>query len=280
LDFWKHDSPKQKYAKYICSGKHNHIWEALETAMNPLKLAQTFREQGWKVNIVDMKGVADKNLDVSHVLGCDVLGVECENGWIQGLYNKTYHDHSMGEPDLSSLDAKAQLELETMFRYRDCHYQGLLDDNKVVILQDTSLSSMLKNDCDPKKHDIYSLFANTTFLYNALRTQFGCHDELIDIGELLGIQDNTTKKVKNDTSTTKNDRMGDLEVDTALEKLGKEQLVSMGAKVAVPSLLLVGVIMAGIFLLYRRMRQGVEVVDLSAFDSGEIEEPFEDGEFT
>ena len=304
LSFWKHETAKSKsknktetesYATYICSGKHHRIWQALESSMNPLKLAETVRKEGWKVNIVDMAGVAAKNLDVAHVLGCDVLGVECENGWIRGLENRTSShasqpDSSSSSSSSSSLDAKVQIELETMFRYRDCHYQGLLDDHGVSILQDGSLSSLLKHDCDPSKHDIYKLLANTTFLYNALRTQFGCHDEWIDISELLGIMqdDNTTAMMANDSSTTtKKDPVDDLEIDGAL---GEEQFVStaitsnnnLGAKVAPPLLLVVVVAMVGIYLLQKRRRQAShQVVDLSAFDAYEIDEPsIEDAVFS
>jgi hypothetical protein len=281
LSFWKHDSAKSQnktYAAYICSGKHHKIWEALESSMNPLKLAETVREEGWKVNIVDMASVAAKNLDVAHVLGCDVLGVECENGWIQGLEDKTSSQagESDGKSDLSLLDTKAQMELEAIFRYRDCHYQGLVDNNGVKILQDGSLSSILKNECDPTKHDIYKLLANSTFLYNALRTQFGCHDEWIDIAELLGMQDSTAA-MANDSNTTKKDPVDNHEIDAAL---GEEEFVSkaiksnnLGAKVAPPVLLLVVITMAGIYLLQKRRHQDIhQVVDLSAFEPDPIED--------
>jgi hypothetical protein len=202
------------------------------------------------------------------------------------------------------LDAKVQTELETfLFRYRNCHYQGLIDDHGVNIFpQDisssssNSISSMLKNDCDPNKHDLYSLLANNTFLYNVLRTQFGCHDEWIDIDDLLGIiqedagtstststNANATNTSSTSTSTTKkkDDIVNDEEIGT-LAALGEEQFLSsknntnsnnnnLGAKVAAPLLLIFFfVTMTGIYLLLHKRRQHQAsilqvVVDLSAF---------------
>jgi hypothetical protein len=262
LSFYEKDSKhKEHYKHYICSGKHHEIWEALESSMNPFKLADTFRKEGWKVYMVDMEGVAAKQLNVAHVLGCHVLGVECKNGWIQGLQNQVEDREDEPDPDSSSLDDKIQIELETMFRYRDCHYRGIMDDPGFKIVQDGSLSSMLKHDCDYKKKDVYKLLANSTFLYNALRTQFGCHDEWIDIAELLG---NTTT----DGSSTDSD-------DTEDPTEGEEELVSKalsnstwGPKVVVPLflVLLVAVGTTGMFYLqYHKRHQGVQVPDLSAF---------------
>jgi hypothetical protein len=155
-----------------------------------------------------------------------------------------------------------------MFRYRDCHYRGIMDDPGFKIVQDGSLSSMLKHDCDYKKKDVYKLLANSIFLYNALRTQFGCHDEWIDIAELLG---NTIT----DGSSTESD---DTEDPTEVKEESVSKALSnsnWGPKVVVPLflVLLVAVGTIGMFYLqYHERHQDVQVPDLSAFKTHRVDD--------
>ena len=76
------------------------------------------------INLIDMGGVTKESLDISHVIGCDILHVPCTNniGWIDGLYNITTNKNQRKkrQPDitLEQLD-----QLESIFRLRDCSYQ-------------------------------------------------------------------------------------------------------------------------------------------------------------
>jgi hypothetical protein len=55
---------------------------------------------------VDTAGVVDENLEVAHVLGCDGLGMECQDGWIHGLEDKKYHAGKSENKFDDELDAK------------------------------------------------------------------------------------------------------------------------------------------------------------------------------
>jgi hypothetical protein len=295
LSFWKDATvvSKQTYAEYICSGDENAIMNALESSMNPLKLAKTVREAGWQVNIVDTARVAAKNLDVAHVLGCNVLGLDCQGGWIDGLEDKTFDAGEVdGELDASSLDAKVQTELESLFRFRDCHYKDVIDDDGIKILpHDNTISDMLKDECHHHKRDIYELLANSTFLYNVLRTQFDCHDGDIDINVLLGVKDSSGTGGQGSAGTGGQDGPGTGGQDgpgtggndVTTTKVNKETRTTKsntaGGEVVALLLLAVAVAMMGIYILHRRMQKPVKVVDLSAFDSEEnrdVELPIEE----
>lgn len=172
VSIWRQLSRKDRkaYAQFMCpdrpSGRDNNgttttteahwrLWEYLDAVANPLGLVGAmFDELGVgsdggvlsKVHLMDMRGIADAALDISHVIGCRVLGAKpCPNGWLSlrqdegggtasagggaaaATGNTTTalrENEKTGDPEL----AADQLEdMETLLRLRDCSYQGRME---------------------------------------------------------------------------------------------------------------------------------------------------------
>jgi hypothetical protein len=60
-------------------------WEALATAANPLGLVLELRSKNWNVVLIDMGGVEQDGLDISHTVACEILQVPCNNGMVEGV---------------------------------------------------------------------------------------------------------------------------------------------------------------------------------------------------
>ena len=178
---WKHNSDTD-YKEYLCQNP-NSVWESLDTAMNPLKLAKKIRElTGWNVLLIDMVGVAKYGTDVSHVIACDILGnTQCKDGWVWDRYNRTYHENSIVK-DLNDIKTEQKKELEILFRQRDCHYKkDLENDSQFHALHE----STLWQGCEPNHSDIYEQLADTDVFAALVQSQLGCWETQNKIEDFL-----------------------------------------------------------------------------------------------
>jgi hypothetical protein len=171
LSIWKQISRGKPYRGFVCQG--TKPWEHLENQGNPLAIVRELLLQHWNVTLIDMGGVERDGLDISHVLACEVLGVPCENGWVQGLEHTSMHaNNRSGDPGLTNVQLN---ELEWILRQRDCSYMDELkhrhDDGQLTVLhQDASLWQ----DCDKFDSSFQRSLRNTTFLLQLIQSQVDC----------------------------------------------------------------------------------------------------------
>jgi len=176
----------------------------LDCVANPLGLVATLLEafptERTTVHLMDMQGIANVEMDVGHVIACDVLEVPCTTQhWLPNLDNIPISLNTrVGDSGLTS----SQLEdMGWLLRQRDCSYRRQLqrhvftgrDNNSNK--DDSSSSSMLIlhyadtiwDGCDDddeeegEEHDEFSSFLsgdhhvrNTTWLMEHLQSQVGC----------------------------------------------------------------------------------------------------------
>jgi hypothetical protein len=163
---------KKTYSEFMCPPLPSNIitnnydfvrlWEYLDAVANPLGLVVAILNQLGsnsqvisgdsnyndrlvvsKVHIIDMQGITDAGLDISHVIACQVLGAQpCLNGWLslQGnavdyppqnhtdrqttVVTALQENKKIGDPNLSINQLQ---DMETLFRLRDCSYRNQLE---------------------------------------------------------------------------------------------------------------------------------------------------------
>ncbi|KAG7354380.1 hypothetical protein IV203_003736 [Nitzschia inconspicua] len=103
-NFREEGNPQHEYSSFICNDDTKPmVWEYLDTVANPLGLAKTLLETFMmenhqrvnssaseehivsfdRVHVLDMQGIAEAGLDISHVVSCDVLDVgRSPEGWL------------------------------------------------------------------------------------------------------------------------------------------------------------------------------------------------------
>jgi hypothetical protein len=224
ISFWKHSSEDDQYRNFLCN-QDDVLWEIMNTAMNPLGLAQTIREQtGWNVVLIDLVGVEDAGADVSHVIACEILGnTNCRDGFVYDRYNKTFHlNHA--DKELSSLSDGQVEQLEILFRQRDCAYKEKLSNDHAFF---TLHESTLWQGCSPDSDDTYQQLTNTTTILNLVQSQKGCSlsneynisDYLVgDIAALTAKKDVET--LKKDNAANQFEDLAHVEKDKDREKEG------------------------------------------------------------
>jgi hypothetical protein len=164
------------YKEYVCEKEsQTERWEEVDTAMNPLHVATVFRQQGWKVVLIDMGGVQQAKRDVEHVIGCDVLGATCQNGWLEHLVNKTYAKNSAAHDTVNArsfqtLSKAEEYDLENLFRTRDCNYEALVTDPGVTILYEQTMWL----GCVDVSEEIPPRLTSTDVMLDAIQTQKDC----------------------------------------------------------------------------------------------------------
>jgi hypothetical protein len=183
LSIWKQiTTGKTSYHDFICpsSGRPKdafpRVWESLATAANPLGLVEVLRSKNWNVVLMDMGGVEQKGLDISHTVACDVLQVPCQNGLVEGVKVLVRANQRSNTRD-PNITLEHKLEIERVLRRRDCAYapQQLELDPGVHVLHRHSL---WQNCSDTESYDEYK---NTTFLLNMLQQLAGCQENDRDL---------------------------------------------------------------------------------------------------
>jgi len=200
LSIWKEDDPVLSYTEFMCKSYHNlddpdlkkvRISQ-LSASMNALNAAFVFLKRGWKVKLIDLEGVKEFNKDVTHVIGCDILMGECEDGFISR--HDKYRTPDEDVPDIGNeIDEDEARKMEELFRFRDCGFESLL----MPYLENQQLEVMYKKeiwtDCVPERKDIYANLANADeVVYTALLSQLDCasvgvkvHDGIVTMDEAL-----------------------------------------------------------------------------------------------
>jgi hypothetical protein len=89
------------------------------------------------VTLLEIGGISNKGLDISHVSACDILNLPCTNGWVRGIHNPTL----LVNPKTKALDddiTKTQLDqMEWLFQQRNCAYrERLLSTTTTVTAND------------------------------------------------------------------------------------------------------------------------------------------------
>eukprot|EP00980_Cylindrotheca_fusiformis_P021225 scaffold8161_cov111-Cylindrotheca_fusiformis.AAC.2 len=173
------------YMEFLCNpGQQDRIWEAMNSAMNPLGMTQYIREQtGWNVVLIDLAGVQTVGADVSHVIACEVLGnTDCQNGFVSDRYNKTFHLNHVEMDLCGELDDDQMEALEVLFRQRDCAYQEELTKDPGVY---TLLQSTLWQGCSSDHDDVYQQLKDTTTILDLAQSEIGCQTSNKNIDEFL-----------------------------------------------------------------------------------------------
>lgn len=202
IGFWKKDGQDSDYKTFLCE-EYDRLFERMETAMNPLGLAQTIREQtGWNVVLIDLVGVQDIGADVSHVIACEILGnTDCRNGFVSDRYNKTFHLNHI-EKDIDGLGDDQIDDLEMLLRQRDCAYKERLSNDHAFY---TLHESTLWQGCNTEHDDIYQQLTDTTTILDLVRSQEKCDKSSsgkLDINDFL-VGDIAALTYKKDVETLK-----------------------------------------------------------------------------
>ena len=178
---------KDAYEEFLCNPETaDKRLESLETAMNPLLLASMYVKSGFNVVMIDLDGVRDAKLMVEHVIGCEVLGGTCTDGWLDSLESESfmkYHqqDDEAGHP-FHSLTVGDVQDLEQLFRLRDCNYRQIVDHPNFELLYEKSIFTS----CPKKDLDVMKDLTDTSVLYNAIQSQKNCNADKVSLETMLG----------------------------------------------------------------------------------------------
>ena len=193
---WHTESTRESYSDFLCQvDEDDKRSEYLDTIMNPFKVSKMYREHGWKVVVLDEVGVRELGFDPAHAIACDILGVSCENGWVEGLQEET--SRAIPSYEMNELDETEKAELEELFLLRDCVYKQDLDfqTEEFRVLH----PQVVWQDC--KNHyalDIREKMESVDFVLNAIQSQMGCgHDDFVQLSELLTSANSTTTSFEN-----------------------------------------------------------------------------------
>ncbi len=169
------------YEEHMCVDDHtDYRLQELGTSMNPMYLAETYLNAGenWQVKLIDMGGVEDSETDISHTIGCDILGGICddEGRWVKGHIEERITNKVL-EADFDSLPDEEVVLSERLFRYRDCAYEEDLrkNENFAVVTNKTVWADCI-HDVD---HEwVYQSFRDfkygTHLVFDALLSQIDC----------------------------------------------------------------------------------------------------------
>ncbi|VEU34004.1 unnamed protein product [Pseudo-nitzschia multistriata] len=170
--WWNHFEA-ESFEEFVCSNAQaEKRWEWIDTVLNPLKLANAYHEEGWKVAMIDQEGTANAGGDVAHALACNLMiGVDCGTGRVRGLENETIDVPSTYK--IEDLDELQRTEFETLLQMRDCYYRYTLEqDGKFLIVN----KDALWGSCSRKNYALYEKLANTDVLLYEMRSLQGCGD--------------------------------------------------------------------------------------------------------
>jgi hypothetical protein len=179
----KYDS----YTEYMCDpDSTDERWEAIDSAMNPLRIAEVFRNQDWKVALIDLEGVEQNKIDVEHVIGCEVLGGTCQDGWLENLVNKTFAKYTefyddANDKTLEALTKEQEDNLDQLFLLRDCLYDTLTFDDGVEVIYEYTIW----NGCTDAPEHVPEVLTDTDLVLEAMRSQTDCNTEPISMVDIL-----------------------------------------------------------------------------------------------
>mmetsp|Transcript_11635 Transcript_11635/g.22972 ORF Transcript_11635/g.22972 Transcript_11635/m.22972 type:complete len:622 (+) Transcript_11635:397-2262(+) len=176
------------YTEHMCleTSTWDRMYELL-TSMNPMYLAEIYLNptnglgEGWKVAMVDMGGVNKVDGDITHTIGCEILGGKCteDSRWVKGHVQESFFNAVL-ERDYNSLPEMEIDNSEQLFLYRDCAYQRDLQKNErfSIVRQD-----YIWKNCNHDDKEIKSIYNSlrapvegTWLVYDALLSQVDCSE--------------------------------------------------------------------------------------------------------
>lgn len=175
------ESDFMPYEEHMCVDDQSDCrLQELGTSMNPMYLAETYLNAGekWQVKLIDMGGIEDFGTDISHTIGCNILGGVCDDDgrWVKGHIEETITNKVL-QADFDSLPKEEVVLSERLFRYRDCAYEEDLRKNErfSVVMNKTVWSDCIHD----KDHEwIYQSFRDfkfgTRLVFDALLSQIDC----------------------------------------------------------------------------------------------------------
>eukprot|EP00980_Cylindrotheca_fusiformis_P026822 scaffold17595_cov113-Cylindrotheca_fusiformis.AAC.7 len=194
LSIWNASDPGSSYTDFMCKAYDNtelrkDRMSQLGASMNVLNVALQFLQHGWKVQLIDMIGVLSYGLDVTHVVGCDILLGQCHEE-----ENTLYEHENFFTPldfpvvngeEISEDETK---DMEKLFTYRDCGFRDrlepYLENGQLTLL----FMDYLWADCNHELKDTYESLANSDkILYSALLSQVTCEGK--DIKDIVTMKD-------------------------------------------------------------------------------------------
>eukprot|EP00934_Nitzschia_sp_Nitz4_P009215 Nitzschia sp. Nitz4//scaffold113_size70149//58142//59398//NITZ4_005961-RA/size70149-processed-gene-0.79-mRNA-1//-1//CDS//3329533374//9205//frame0 len=197
LDEHFHHVSSSSYPDWICQRNEaalTKVWEYLDCVSNPLGLAEAIIASmnaltrrgtsiiGWKVHLIDMDGVQRQGLDIAHVSACDIMGVPCSDGWVNGI-NRTLVVNSKSR-SLDGVTEQHLLEMEWLLQQRDCAYLSTLqqsqDAGELRLLYKESLWKTCTSGVGQTGN-----FKDTSYLLDLLQSQFGCRSNGTFRGNIL-----------------------------------------------------------------------------------------------
>jgi hypothetical protein len=185
LDQWdaiRRHFDAETYEDFVCSGNEQaKLWEWLDTALNPFKIANDYATMGYGVDVIDYDGTTHLGLDVAHQIACRVMSqVECEGGFVKGLEGVKMSP--LSQSNLSDLNVVDQHDLEEIFLSRDCYYKYFLEKRSGFRLLHHRKTW---NTCLYQNSPFYQRMSDTDYLMNAIRSQMSCAVAPIDVHDFL-----------------------------------------------------------------------------------------------
>ncbi|KAG7348291.1 hypothetical protein IV203_016996 [Nitzschia inconspicua] len=193
------------YNEFVCSDEEeDKRWEWLNSSMNPFGIAKAYFDEGYRVVVMDERGIVDAGLDISHAIACEILeGISCEDGFVLGLSEVTTDPFPSYEID--ALSEQDQADLEALFFGRDCYYADILPgSHRFHILNDHGIW----DECTLDMTDAYQDLADTDVLLNAIQAQQECQAFDVDLPSLIGRYDSNGIGTDDDLSGTDDDWSG------------------------------------------------------------------------
>lgn len=182
VDAEKNPPEYMPYEEHMCEDESStRRLEELGTSMNPMYLAETYlnAEGGaWNVQMIDMGGIEEFGTDISHTIGCKILGGKCddEGRWVKGHIEETIINKAL-ERDFKTLPKEEIDQSEKLFRYRDCSYEEDLRNNeRFGVVMNQTIWADCQHDED---HEwVYQSFRDpklgTHLVFDALLSQVDC----------------------------------------------------------------------------------------------------------
>lgn len=177
--------PGLSYHDLVCNGDNTNdtfLYEMLDTSMNPLKLANAYRQHRFSVVVIDEMGVDLAGKDIAHIFACNVLhdGVDCEDEWITDLGPTGHNDNN----DMSNMwEDKDAEELERIFQRRDCAYKGdLIENESFQVIRQSELWKYCSNNSSSETREN---LMDTDFFLDVIKSQQGCGSQSNEVLDIL-----------------------------------------------------------------------------------------------
>ncbi|KAL3913552.1 MAG: hypothetical protein SGILL_006440 [Bacillariaceae sp.] len=171
----------QSYKEFMCHTRQYHEkMELLSTAAKPLQVATESQKLGWNVALMDMKGISEAGLDVTHTIACNVMGAKCsEEGWVNNHNEEPMHNNEAEDGhDMIELSPQDRAWAEELLQARDCAYGSIMKElNKNSTAGNFKIysDSSLWQHCEPELSETtYQNLFDPNLIFRGLLSQVKC----------------------------------------------------------------------------------------------------------